>query len=94
LEKVIFGVQLTFINNIPMRALPLIPPHNLLNMIRHHLHQRLVVVDLVDPLRQLGVPDERVAAHLLAVLGGEVGDLVGAAPVELAAVGLRGVPFH
>jgi hypothetical protein len=59
---------LTLIDNIPVRALSLVPSHDLLDVVLHNAYQRRVVVDLVDPTRQLAVPYKRVASHLLAAL--------------------------
>lgn len=77
-----------------MGALPLVVAHDGLDVVGHDLHQGRVAVDVGDPAGELAVPDEGVASHLLAVLGGEVGDLVGAAEGELALVGLGGIPLH
>lgn len=77
-----------------MRAFSLVPGHHGVDVVLHHAHQGGVVVDLVHPVWQLGVPHEGVAAHLLSVLRRPVGNLVGAAEAELSTVGLGGIPLH
>jgi hypothetical protein len=84
----------TFIDDVPVRALPLIARHERGDVVLHHAHQRRVVVDRVNPVRELRVPHQRMAAHLLAILGGEVGNLIRSAEAELSAIGLRGIPLH
>jgi len=75
-------------------ALPLVPPHQLVDVVGHDRDQGGVVeVAVGDPAGQLRVPHEGVAADLLAVLRGPVDVLVGGAKVELAAAGLGGVPL-
>ena len=98
-----------------MRTLPLIPSHNLLDMILHHTHHfvsvydvsiyltstptwesltRRVIINRIHPLRQLTIPDQRMAPHLLFILRRKIRNRVGVGPAELPAVGLRGIPLH
>src|SRR5690606_16473272 len=49
---------------------------------------------VVQPGRQLAVPDQGVAAHNLVVGLGEVDDVVGLAPVVLAPLRLQRLPLH
>ena len=87
-------VGLTFVNHIPVVALPLVAPHDRVDVVRHDLDQRRVVEVAVGyPVGQLRVPDEGVAAQVLLVLRRPVDVLVGGAKVELAAVRLGLVPF-
>jgi hypothetical protein len=49
---------------------------------------------LRQPRRQLAVPDERVAAHDLAMGAGEGDEPIGRREVERAALGLDALPLH
>ena len=49
--------------------------------------QRVAVADVLDPLRQLGVPEESVASDELAVLLSEVDDGIGVAERERSSRG-------
>jgi hypothetical protein len=84
----------TFINDVPVGAFALVSSHDGLNMVLHDAHEGSVVVDLVDPVGQLRVPDQSMAAHLLAILGCKVGDLVGVTEAELSTIWLCCVPLH
>lgn len=87
--------QLTLIDNIPLVTDTLIPPHNGIDVSLHHLEQRGVVESAPGhPRRQLAVPDQSVAANLLAVLGGKSHDGVGVVEGEVPLGGLRGFPLH
>lgn len=46
-------IQLTLVDNIPVRALSLVPSHNGLDVILHYTHQRRVVIDLINPIGKL-----------------------------------------
>lgn len=87
-------MEVTFVDYIPVSALATVSAHYLLDVVLHHAHERSVVVDLVDPVWELAVPDQRVASHLLAILRGKVCNGIGIAPVKLVAVGLSGIPLH
>lgn len=84
----------TFVDNIPVRAFSSVPSHDLVDVVLHDIHQRSIVVNLVYPARQLAVPDQCMASHLLAVLRREVRNCISSAPVELILVRLSCVPFH
>ena len=60
--------MLTLIYNIPVCAFALVSSHDLLDVVLHNTYQRRVVVDLVNPARQLAVPYKRVASHLFAAM--------------------------
>jgi hypothetical protein len=59
---------LTLVHNIPVCAFSLVSPHGLLDVVLHDTYQGRVVVDLVDPVRQLAVPYKCVASHLFAAI--------------------------
>jgi hypothetical protein len=84
----------TLVDNVPVRALSLVSAHYSVDVVLHHAHQRRVIVDLVYPSRQLRIPYKSMASHLLVVLRGKVGNLVGATEAELSAVWLGGIPLH
>lgn len=78
-----------------MGALPLVPSHDGVDVVLHDRLQGLVVpVSVSNPAGQLAVPDQGVAAEFVASRGGSIGVLISRAPVELAAVGLDGLPLH
>lgn len=85
---------LTLVHHIPMRALPLIPPHDLIDMIRHDRHQCRVVINAVNPTRQLGVPNQGVTSHLLLILRREVRNRISTTPGERPSGWFRGIPLH
>lgn len=58
-------------------------------------HLKLVLVlDVVNPLRKLRVPDKSVTSDLEAALGGKVDNLISTGEVEPARLGLGGIPLH
>jgi len=52
------------------------------------------VADVVDPARELRVPDKGVTTNELAIAGSPVDKGIGTAKVELTAVGFNGIPLH
>ena len=82
-----------------MRAHPgvdlaLVTTSNRLDVVLNELSQSVAVVDVLNPLRQLRVPEKGMTSDFEAVLLGKVDDLVGASKVELATLGLGGIPLH
>lgn len=82
------------VDNVPGVDLALVTSSDVGNVVLNDRLELVLVVDVLDPLRQLRVPEEGVAADLDAVLLGKVDDLVGGAEVELALAGLSGIPLH
>lgn len=86
---------LTFVNNIPMSALILIPPSKFLDMILHDGNQSLVVeIAFADPGGQLRMPDQSVASDFLLVLVCEIDNGICSGKGKVVAAGLGGLPFH
>lgn len=82
-----------------MRAHPgvdlaLVTACNRLDVVLNDLSKSIAVVDVFNPLGQLRVPEQSVTSDLEAVLLGKVDDLIGASKVELATLGLSGIPLH
>jgi hypothetical protein len=75
-------------------TLALIASHDRLDVIFHNAHQGGIVVDLAHPARQLAVPHQGMASHLLPILCRKVGYLIGTVEAELTPVGLGGIPLH
>ena len=78
----------------PGADLALVVVHDGGDVVLNDLGESGLVGDAVDPGSQLGVPDQSVAADGDAGLLGEVGEEVSASKVELALVGLEGIPLH
>ena len=74
------------VDDVPVQDLALVATRDVGDVILDHGGEGGFVVDVLDPLRELGVPEEGVAADLLAVGSGKVDDLVGAVEVELRQV--------
>ncbi len=70
------------VDHVPGVDLALVVGHLLGDVVVHHAAQGVGVADGADPGGQLGVPDQGVAAHLLAVRGGVADDRVGGGEVE------------
>lgn len=81
-------------NTYPGVDLALEVASNVLDVVLDGVLHLGLVLNVVNPLRKLGVPDESVTSDLEAVLGGKVDDLVAAAKVELALLRLGGIPLH
>ena len=85
----------SLVDDIPVRALALVTAHDSIDVVAHDRLQGLVVpVAVGNPAGKLAVPNKSVAAKLHATRGSGVGVLVGGSPVELAAIGLDGLPLH
>lgn len=65
-----------------------------LDVVLNDLSQSVAVVDVLNPLRQLRVPKKGMTSNLETVLLGKGDNLVGASKVELATLGLSGIPLH
>src|SRR5690606_25250187 len=81
------------VHDVPLHDLAPVVGHDAVDVIDHGLAQR-AAAEVPHPVGLLGVPGQRVAAHLLAVLDGPVVDAVGGGEVELAAPGFGGVDLH
>ena len=84
----------TLVDNVPVRTLPLVPAHDLLDVVLHDAHQSGIVVDLVYPVWKLTIPHQGMASHLLLILRREIGNGVCIAPAKRSAVWFGGVPLH
>lgn len=73
--------------------LALVASNDVGDVVLDDLGQSSLVVDVLNPLRELGVPDQSVTSDLEAILLSKVDDLVEAAEVELALAGLGGIPL-
>jgi len=79
----------TFVHDIPLSALSLIPPGKNLDVIFHDLNERLVVeLAFGHPRRELTVPDQVVAAKLQVVLLRILDVSVTVLEGEVSAIGL------
>ena len=67
---------------------------NILDVVLNGSLELVLVLDVLNPLRELRVPDKSVTADLEAVLGSKVDNLVSAGKVELALLRLGGIPLH
>lgn len=72
------------VDDVPVEDLALVAGDHGLDVILNDRGHGGAVLDVLDPLRELGVPNEGVATDLLAVGDGEIDDLVGVAKGELA----------
>src|SRR5690606_2223067 len=81
------------VHHVPLRDLALVVGHHAVDVVDHRLAQR-AAVEALHPAGLLGVPGQRVAAHLLAVLHRPVVDAVAGGEVELAPLRLGGVDLH
>lgn len=72
------------VHDIPGVDFALITARNLDDVVLDDVGELRLVLDVLDPLRELRVPDEGVAADELVAAGGPVGDGIGVAPVETA----------
>lgn len=87
--------KLTLVDHVPVRALPLVATGHGVDVVGHDLDERGVVeVALLDPRRELAVPDERVAPQVLAVLDRPVDVAVGVVKGEDAALRLGRLPLQ
>jgi len=85
----------SLVDDIPVCALALVTAHDSIDVVAHDRLQGLVVpVAVGNPTGKLAVPNKSVAAKLHAARGSGVGMLVSGSPVELATVGLDGLPLH
>lgn len=67
---------ITFVNDIPMCTLSLVPPHHCVDMVSQNLNKRRIVeVAIRYPARQLRIPSQCVASQLLIILSRPVCDL-------------------
>ena len=82
------------VDNVPGVDLALEVGHDLGDVVLHHIGELGLVGDLLDPVGELRVPDKSVATDELAVLGGEVDEVVTTVEVEVAVGGLGGIPLH
>lgn len=88
-------VLLTFVNNIPMSALVLVPPSKFLDMILHDGNQSLIVkIAFADPGGKLRMPDQSVASDFLLVLVCEIDNGICSGKGKVVAAGLGRLPFH
>lgn len=65
------------VDDIPLKDLALVAGDHGRNVVLNDRGEGGAVVDVLNPLRQLGVPEESVATDELVVRNGEVNDLVG-----------------
>lgn len=70
-----------------MENFALVAPDDGINVVGNDLFELAAVVDVFNPVGELGVPYEGMASNLLVVLGCKVDEAVGVGPVELTAVG-------
>lgn len=82
------------VDDVPGVDLALEVGHNLSDVVLHDVGEGGLVVDVLDPLGKLGVPDKSVATDELAVLAGKVDEVVATSEVELALSRLSGIPLH
>ena len=82
-ETTVLGEDL--VDDIPLQDLALVVGDDGGDVVLDDLGQGVAVIDLGHPVGQLAVPEEGVATHELAVLEGEVDDLVGVGEVERTA---------
>jgi len=82
------------VNNVPGVDLALEVGHDLSDVVLHDVGEGGLVVDVLDPLGKLGVPDKSVTTDELAVLASEVDKVVATSEVELALSRLSGIPLH
>jgi len=66
----------------------------LLNVVFNDRGEGGPIANVVDPTRELRVPDEGVTTDELAVAGGPVDKGIGTTKVELTTVGLGRIPLH
>jgi hypothetical protein len=71
------------VDHVPLQDLALVAASDVGNVVLDHRGEGGLVVDVLNPLGELRVPEEGVATHLLAILGGKVDNLIGAVEVEL-----------
>lgn len=72
------------VHNVPGINFALVTTRNLDNVVLDDICERRLVADVLDPLRELRMPDEGVSADKLVAAGGPVGDGVGIGPAEAA----------
>ncbi len=93
LEAAVVGERL--VDHVPLVDPAAVAPDDGADVVAHHLLELGGgPVALLDPVRQLLVPDERVPAHALAGLPREIHQLVGLLEVELAPLRLDDRPLH
>lgn len=87
--------HLTFIHNVPVFALALIPARNSIDMIGHDLNQSLIIeVTVRHPRRELAVPYERMAAKVLVIPLCILDNGISLVKSEISLAWLRRLPFH
>jgi hypothetical protein len=82
------------VNDIPGVDLALEVGHELGDVVLHDVGEGGLVVDVLDPLGKLGVPDQSVTANEVAILAGKVDEVIPTSIVKLALSRLSGVPLH
>jgi hypothetical protein len=82
------------VNDIPSVDLALEVGHDLSDVVLHDVREGGLVVDVLDPLGKLGVPNQSVATDELTILAGKVDEVVATSEVKLALGGLSGIPLH
>lgn len=70
------------VDDIPLKDLALVAGDHGLDVVLDDRGEGRAIVDVLNPLRQLRVPEKSVATDKLAVLSGEVDDLVSVAEGE------------
>lgn len=84
-----FGIEESY----PGIDLALVAANDVGDVALNDLGQSSLVVDVLNPLRELRVPDQSVSSDLEAILSSKVDDLVEASEVELALAGFSGIPL-
>lgn len=82
------------VDNVPGVDLALEVGHDLGDVVLHDVGKGGLIVDVLDPLGKLGVPDKGVATDEVAVLAGEVDEVVTTGEVEVALAALGSIPLH
>ncbi|KAG9966599.1 family 10 xylanase, partial [Aureobasidium melanogenum] len=82
------------VNDVPGVDLALEVGHDLGDVVLHDVGEGGLVVNVLDPLGKLRVPDKGVATDEVAVLAGEVDKVVTTSEVEVALAALGSIPLH
>lgn len=77
-----------------MEDLSLVTGDDGLDVVLDNGSQGSLVVDVLNPLWELGVPEEGVATDLLAVGLSPVDEVISVGEVELSTVWLKSIPLH